>query len=91
MLDKDRPLNKPFPSTVKGKKFSVIVMKDGKRKKVNFGAKGAPDFRGTDGKKASAEQRKSFRARMKGIKRADGSYAYKDKTSPAYWALAYLW
>jgi hypothetical protein len=88
MLDKDRPLNKPFPSSVKGKKFSVIVMKDGKRKKVNFGAKGMDDWRsGT----ATKEQRKSFRARMKGIKRADGSYAYKDKTSPAYWALNYLW
>ncbi len=88
MLDKDRPLNKPFPSTVKGKKFSVIVMKDGKRKKVNFGSKGMDDWRsGT----ATKEQRKSFRARMKGIKRADGSYAYKDKTSPAYWALNYLW
>lgn len=89
-MDK-KPLNKPFKSDVKGKKFSVIVLKDGKRKKVNFGAKGAPDFRGTDGNKASPEQRKSFRARMKGIKRKDGSYAYKDKTSPAYWALNYLW
>ena len=63
-------------------------MDNGKRKKVNFGAKGMPDWRsGT----ASKEQRKSFRARMKGIKRKDGSFAYKDKTSPAYWALNYLW
>jgi predicted HAD superfamily phosphohydrolase YqeG len=89
MVDKkDRPLNKPFKSTVKGKKFSVIVMSNGKRKQVNFGAKGMDDWRsGT----ATKEQRKSFRARMKGIKRKDGSYAYKDKTSPAYWALNYLW
>ena len=63
-------------------------MKDGKRKKVNFGAKGMDDWRsGT----ATKEQRKSFRARMSGIKRKDGSYAYKDKTSPAYWAYNYLW
>ena len=86
--NKDRPLNKPFPSKVKGKKFSVIVMKNGKRKQVNFGAKGMDDWRsGT----ATKEQRKSFRARMKGIKRKDGTYAYKDKTSPAYWALNFLW
>ena len=40
---------------------------------------------------ASKAQRKSFRARMMGIKRKDGTFAYKDKTSPAYWALNYLW
>ena len=45
----------------------------------------------SDTGKATKEQRKSFRARMMGIKRKDGSYAYKDKTSPAYWALNYLW
>ncbi len=83
-------LNKPFKSKVKGKKYSVYVRANNKKgyKQVNFGAKGMPDFRsGT----ASKEQRKSFRARMKGIKRKDGSFAYKDKTSPAYWALNYLW
>jgi predicted HAD superfamily phosphohydrolase YqeG len=84
----DKPLNKPFKSDIKGKKYSVIVMDNGKRKKVNFGASGMDDWRsGT----ATKEQRKSFRARMKGIRRKDGSYAYKDKTSPAYWALNYLW
>ncbi len=84
----DKQLYKPFPSDIKGKKYSVIVMDKGKRKKVNFGAKGMDDWRsGT----ATKEQRASFRARIKGIKRKDGSFAYKDKTSPAYWALNYLW
>jgi hypothetical protein len=88
MENKDRPLNKPFKSKAKGKKYSVIVMDKGKRRLINFGAKGMDDWRsGT----ATKEQRKSFRARMKGIKRKDGSFAYKDKTSPAYWALNYLW
>jgi len=88
-----RPLlNKPFKgkSTPKNKKFSVYVRADNKRgyKVVHFGAAGMDDWRsGT----ASKEQRKSFRARIKGIKRKDGSFAYKDKTSPAYWALNYLW
>ena len=63
-MDK-KPLNKPFKSDVKGKKYSVYVMKDGKRKKVNFGAIGYDDFRsGT----ATKEQRKSYLARAKGIK-----------------------
>ena len=83
-----KPLNKPFKSDVKGKKYSVYVKDGDKIKKVNFGSAGMDDWRsGT----ATKEQRKSFRARMMGIKRKDGSYAYKDKTSPAYWALNYLW
>ena len=40
---------------------------------------------------ATKEQRKSFLARMKGVKRKDGSFAYKDKTSPAYWSVKFLW
>jgi hypothetical protein len=84
-----KPLNKPFKSKKAGKKFTVYVKKpNGKIKTVHFGAKGMDDWRsGT----ATKEQRKSFRARMKGIKKKDGTYAYKDKTSPAYWALNYLW
>ena len=83
-------LNKPFKSKVKGKKFSVYVKADNKKgyKTISFGAAGMDDWRsGT----ATKEQRASFRARIKGIKRKDGSFAYKDKTSPAYWALNYLW
>tara|TARA_R110000772_G_scaffold263770_1_gene383716 strand:+ start:48 stop:329 length:282 start_codon:yes stop_codon:yes gene_type:complete len=83
-------LNKPFKSKQAGKKFSVYVKSDTKKgyKIIHFGAKGMDDWRsGT----ATKEQRKSFRARMMGIKRKDGSYAYKDKSSPAYWALNYLW
>jgi len=84
----EKKLNKPFKSNVKGKKYSVYVKDGDKVKKVNFGAKGMDDWRsGT----ATKEQRKSFRARMKGIKRKDGTFAYKDKTSPAYWSLNYLW
>ena len=33
-------LYKPFPSTAKNKKYSVYVMKDGKKKLIHFGAKG---------------------------------------------------
>lgn len=86
-MDK-KPLNKPFKSDVKGKKYSVYVMKDGKRKKVNFGQTGYDDFRsGT----ATKEQRKSYLARAKGIKKKDGSLAYLDKSSPNYWSVRYLW
>tara|TARA_R100000935_G_C2758364_1_gene132591 strand:- start:374 stop:655 length:282 start_codon:yes stop_codon:yes gene_type:complete len=83
-------LNKPFRSKQAGKKYSVYVKSNSKKgyKIVHFGAKGMDDWRsGT----ATVAQRKSFRARMKGIKKKDGTFAYKDKTSPAYWALNYLW
>ncbi len=85
-------LNKPFrgKSTPATKKFSVYVKADNSKgyKIIHFGARGMDDWRSG---KATPAQRKSFRARIKGIKRKDGSFAYKDKSSPAYWALNYLW
>ena len=84
-----KPLYKPFPSKQSGKKYSVYVKgKNDKKRLIHFGQKGAPDWRsGT----ASAAQRKSFRARMSGVRKKDGSLAVKDKNSAAYWALRYLW
>ena len=83
-------LNKPFKSKQPGKKFSVYVKTNTKKgyKLIHFGAAGMDDWRSG---KATKEQRKSFRARMSGIKKKDGSLAVKDKSSPAYWALNYLW
>ena len=34
----DKELYKPFKSTAKNKKFSVYVMKDGKKKIIHFGS-----------------------------------------------------
>lgn len=82
-------LYKPFRSKKKGKKMSVYVKSSsGGTKIIHFGAKGMDDFRsGT----ATKEQRKSYLARAKGIKKKDGSFAYKDKNSPNYWSVRYLW
>jgi len=85
-------LNKPFKSskTPAGKKYSVYVKADNKKgyKTIHFGAKGMDDWRsGT----ATKEQRASYLARAKGIKKKDGSLAWKDKSSPNYWAVRYLW
>ena len=76
-------LNKPFKSKQPGKKFSVYVKTNTKKgyKLIHFGAKGMDDFRsGT----ATEAQRRSYLARAKGIKKKDGSLAWKDKTSPNY-------
>jgi len=87
-MNQDRKIGKPFPSKVKGKKFSVYVMKDGKRKLIHFGATGYPDWRsGT----ATKEQRASYRARASGILKKDGSRAIDDRSSPAYYSYNYLW
>jgi hypothetical protein len=40
---------------------------------------------------ATEAQRRSYLARAKGIKKKDGSLAWKDKTSPNYWSVRYLW
>ena len=90
MADKtNKPLYKPFKSSKAGKKMSVYVKgANGKPRLIHFGAKGMDDFRsGT----ATAEQRKSYLARAKGIRKKDGSLAWKDKNTANYWAIKYLW
>ena len=88
-MSDNKPLYKPFKSKKAGKKYSVYVKsKSGGKKLIHFGQAGAPDWRsGT----ATKEQRKSYLARAKGIRKKDGSLAWKDKNSPNYWAVKYLW
>jgi hypothetical protein len=81
------PLNKPFKSNVKGKKYSVIVMKDGKRKKVNFGDVNMEDFR----QHKDEKRRKSYLARSAGIRNKEGKLTKDDKTSANFWSRRYLW
>ena len=84
-----KPLYKPFKSKKSGKKFSVYVKSpSGGKRLIHFGATGYPDFRSGS---ATAEQRKSYLARAKGIRKKDGSLAYKDKNTANYWAVKYLW
>ena len=87
--DGKKVLYKPFKSKKAGKKYSVYVKSSsGGTKIIHFGQKGADDWRsGT----ATAAQRKSYLARAKGIKKKDGSLAWKDKNSPNYWAVRFLW
>jgi len=84
---KDKPLYKPFKSNVKGKKMSVYVMKDGKRKKINFGDSNMQDFR----QHGNEKRRKAYLARSAGIKNKEGKLTKNDRTSPNYWARRVLW
>ena len=83
----EKPLYKPFKSSAKGKKMSVYVMKNGKKKLIHFGDSNMKDFR----QHKDPVRRKSYLARAKGIKNKEGKLTYKDKNSSNYWSIKYLW
>ena len=83
----DKELYKPFKSTAKNKKFSVYVMKDGKKKLIHFGDSRYQDF--TQHK--DEKRRKSYLARAKGIKNKKGELTWKLKNTSNYWAVKTLW
>ena len=82
----DKPLYKPFPSKAKGKKMSVYVLKEGKKKLIHFGDSSMQDYRQHKDK----DRRKSYLARSSGIRNKEGKLTYLDKNSANYWART-LW
>jgi len=83
-------------STNPSKKLMTVVEKDGKKRTVHFGARSMEHFKDRTGiwkskDHGDSERRKSFRARMSGVKKKDGSKAVDDPMSPAYHALRILW
>lgn len=79
-------------STAKGKKLMVKVQ----GKTIHFGDKNMGHFKDKTGiwkskDHGDPERRKSFLARSKGIKKKDGSLAWKDPMSPNYHAVRVLW
>lgn len=83
-----KELYKPFKSTVKNKKFDVYVKgKGNKIKKISFGDSRYEDFTQHKDKK----RRDNYLKRARGILKKDGTPAYLDKNSPAYWSYYYLW
>ncbi len=83
----EKPLYKPVHSLKKGKKGSVYVMKDGKKRLIHFG-----DASMTDKKKgASDAQVKSYRARSGGIRNKEGKLTKNDKNSANYWSRKINW
>ena len=83
-------LYKPWKNTGKGfKKFNVYVKSNNKRgyKQISFGDKRYEDF--TQHK--DQKRRSSYLARAKGIKNKEGKLTWKDKNTPNYWAVHFLW
>tara|TARA_R110002074_G_scaffold30046_2_gene85475 strand:- start:332 stop:592 length:261 start_codon:yes stop_codon:yes gene_type:complete len=83
----EKELYKPFKSKAKNKKFSVYVMKDGKKKLIHFGDSRFQDF--TQHK--DEKRRKSYLARARGIKNKKGELTWKDKNSANYYSVRLLW
>jgi len=83
----NKPLYKPFKSKAKNKKFSVYVMKDGKKKLIHYGDSRYLDFTQHKDK----ERRKSYLLRAKGIRNKKGELTWKDKNSANYWSVKTLW
>jgi len=83
----NKELYKPFPSKAKNKKFSVIIMKDGKKRLIHFGDARYEDY--TQHK--DEKRRQSYLKRARAIKDKDGNLTYKDKNTANYWSYHYLW
>jgi len=83
----DKPVDKPYKSSKKGKKAMVYV-KDGNNKKlIHFGLSSMSDFT----KHKDPARRKNYLARSGGIKNKQGQLTKNLKTSANYWARKVLW
>ena len=82
-----KPLYRPVHSLVKGKKGSVYVMKNGKKRLIHFGDASMTDKR----KGASKAQQKSYLARSAGIRNKEGKLTKNDKNSANYWSRKINW
>lgn len=92
----NKQLYKPFKSTAKNKKYSVYVMKNGKKKLIHFGQLPYKHFKDKIGLYKNLdhndkERRDRYLKRAKGIKNKEGKITWKDKNSANYYAVKYLW
>ena len=85
-MDKEKPLYKPFKSKAKNKKYSVIVIKNGKRRLIHFGDSRFQDYH----THLDKQRQKSYLSRAKGITDKNGNLTWKDKNTANYWAVK-LW
>lgn len=79
--------NKPKKADHKRYKKVVLAKKGKECKLVWYGHKDYQDYTQHKDK----QRRKNFLTRMKGVKKKDGTPAYKDIFSAAYWAIKDLW
>ena len=86
-MNDSKPLYKPFKSKAKGKKFSVYVMKDGRKKLIHFGDAKMQDY----SQHKDDKHRDLYLKRSAGIRDKDGKLKKDDKNSANYWSRRRLW
>ena len=85
--DNKKPLYQPFKAKAKGKRMAVYVMRNGKKKKINFGSTDYSNF--TQHKNKA--RRRSYLARSAGIKNRQGNLTKDDKNTSNYWSRRVGW
>lgn len=87
-MDKKK-LYKPFKSKAKNKKYSVYVMKDGKKRIIHFGDKRYQHFKDRIGLYKNLDHNDKNRRRLYYIRHKEKNI--KDKSRPKYWSHKILW
>lgn len=85
----NKPLNKPFKSKAKNKKYSVYVMKDGKKRIIHFGDKRYQQFKDKIGVYKHLDH--NDKKRRERYYKRHGERNIKDKSRPKYWSHKILW
>ena len=86
-MDKKKELYKPFKSKSVNKKYSVFVMKDGKKRLIHFGDSRYQQYRDKIGDYKHLDHNDKKRKDLY-YKRHGSS---NDRTSPKYYSHKYLW
>lgn len=86
-MDKEKPLYKPFVSKAKNKKYSVYVMKNGKKRLIHFGDKRYQQFKDKLGHYKSLDHGDPVRKKSYYSRHGQTS----DKNSAKYWSHKILW
>ncbi len=85
--EKEKPLYKPFVSKAKNKKYSVYVMKNGKKRLIHFGDSRYNQFKDKIGHYSSLDH--NDKERRKRYYQRHGQTS--DKNSAKYWSHKILW
>ena len=83
------PLNKPFKSKLKFKKYSVYVLKDGSRKLIHFGDTRYQHYKDRIGLYSHLDH--NDKKRRENYYSRHGEKNLKDKSRPKYWSHKKLW
>ena len=82
-------LNKPFKSKRKYKKYSVYVLKDGKRRLIHFGDTRYQHFKDRIGHYSHLDH--NDKKRRENYYKRHKEKNIKDKSRPKYWSHKILW